>query len=266
MSKIKLFFLISLVFLNFGSAFAQKNEVVPILEMRIGGMLGGVENGKWLTVKQTMAKITGMDGYLITDTQGQKSTQLAPTIDSPDAPCEEFYPIRDSTPSDGVAIGNNAKWKSQPRRLQAIDVNDKIYQKVVGDILRKKLIAKPTIKIVQAFRVDLDGDGKEEVVIAATNYKGGLTSASKAGDYSFVLVRKIIGNKVQDIIVSGEFHLKAKTFDAPNQMRLSAIADLNGDGKMEIVIYGEYYEGNWVQAFEMKANKPVKVLETGCGV
>lgn len=265
MNKINLLCAVCLIFLSLGSAFSQ-NKVIPILEMRIGGLLGGVENGKWLTVKQTIAKTSGMEGYLITDTTGQKSTQFAPILDSPDVPCEEFYPIRDAVPADGVAIGNDAKWKSMPRALRAIDANDKTYQKVVGDILRKKLINKPVVKITQAFRVDLDGDGKQEVVIAATNYKGGLSPDTKAGDYSFVLVRKVVGKKVQDTIVSGEFYPKAKTFNAPNQTRLSAIADLNGDGKMEIVIYGEYYEGQWVEAYEMRANKPVKVLQTGCGV
>ena len=34
---------------------------------------------------------------------------------------------------------------------------------------------------------------------------------------------------------------------------------------MEIVVYGEYYEGSWVEMYEM-SGKPVKALETGCGV
>lgn len=265
MNKIKLFCAVCLTFLSFGSAFSQSG-VVPILDMKIGGLLGGVENGKWLNAKQTIAKTTGMEGYVVTNMKGQSSAQIGATLNSPEIPCMEFYSIRNPAASEGVAIGNEAKWKSLPRALRAIDGGDKTYQKIVGDILRSKLIAKPTVKITQAFRVDLDGDGAEEVVIAATNYKGGLSSASKAGDYSFILVRKMIGKKVQDIIVSGEFYPKAKTFNAPNQVQLSAIADLNGDGKMEIVIYGNYYEGDWVAAYEMKANKPVAVLQTGCGV
>lgn len=265
MNKIKLLCAVCLTFLSFGSAFSQ-SAVVPILDMKIGGLLGGVENGKWLNVKQTIAKTSGMESYVVTDTKGKNSAPITATIDTPGTPCMEFYPIKNTMVNEGVAIGNNAKWKSMPRALQAIDGSDKTYQKIVGDILRSKLIAKPTVKITQAFRVDLDGDGTEEVVVAATNYKGGLSPDTKAGDYSFVLVRKLIGKKVRDIIVSGEFYPKGKTFNAPNQFQLSAIADLNGDGKMEIVVYGNYYEGDWVSVYEMQADKPVAVLGTGCGV
>ena len=45
-----------------------------------------------------------------------------------------------------------------------------------------------------------------------------------------------------------------------------ALADLSGDGKMEIVPETSYYEGNWKQVFEMKNGKPLKVLETECYV
>ena len=41
---------------------------------------------------------------------------------------------------------------------------------------------------------------------------------------------------------------------------------LNGDGKMEIVVFGEYYEGAFSSVYEISGNKAAKVLETGCGV
>jgi len=81
-----------------------------------------------------------------------------------------------------------------------------------------------------------------------------------------VLLRKIVGKTAQNILITGEFITKKVEFGAPNEHRLSAIADLNGDGKMEIVIYGEYYEGHWSEMYELNGNKPTKVLEIGCGV
>jgi hypothetical protein len=45
---------------------------------------------------------------------------------------------------------------------------------------------------------------------------------------------------------------------------LSAIADLNGDGCMEIVLYSAYYEGSSSDIFEINGMKAHAVLVCGC--
>lgn len=52
------------------------------------------------------------------------------------------------------------------------------------------------------------------------------------------------------------------TYDA------GAVADLNGDGRMEIVIFGTAWENQWVQVFEHvdDTKGPEAVLGAGCGV
>ena len=69
-------------------------------------------------------------------------------------------------------------------------------------------------------------------------------------------------------MLEGEFVLKKVVFGAPTENHISVIADLNGDGKMEIVLYGFYYEGDMSGAWEMKNGRPVKIkeFEIGCGV
>jgi FG-GAP repeat protein len=56
---------------------------------------------------------------------------------------------------------------------------------------------------------------------------------------------------VETQLIEGEFHPKAYPkaaqdegrFDAPNAYKVMATLDLDGDGKMEIVIGSHYYEG-----------------------
>ncbi|MEP7037653.1 MAG: hypothetical protein ABI891_04870, partial [Acidobacteriota bacterium] len=129
-------------------------------------------------------------------------------------------------------------------------------------------IITKNIKITQAFRVDLEGDGREEVLLTATSYVKNITSHAEKGDYSLIVLRKLVGKTVKNIILTGEFVTKRITFGAPGKYELSAIADLNGDGRMEIVVYGKYYEGDWVETYETTNNVPVKVkkLDAGCGV
>jgi hypothetical protein len=49
---------------------------------------------------------------------------------------------------------------------------------------------------------------------------------------------------------------------------MSAIADLNGDGKMELVHHGAYYEGSYTAVYQIVGSKAVevKILGAGCGV
>ena len=142
------------------------------------------------------------------------------------------------------------------------------YIKAASDALRTKGIINKAPKIRDALRVDLEGDGQEEILISATSYEGDIQPRAKKGDYSFVLLRKIVAGKVRNIIVAGDFVTKKIDFGVPSEYRISSILDLNGDGKMEIIIYGSYYEGRWIEVYEMKANKPanIKALNVGCGV
>jgi len=268
MKKTINFCLAIIIFLT-AEASAQ-TKIVPILEMKLGGLLGGVQNGKFVDAKTTFAQLKGKGSYTIYGAKGKvgEMTALveAPT---PDEPCEDFYSFETELEDvNGIAIGANPGWNLSPRAAKTVDLNTAIYVKAASDALRTKGIINKAPKIRQAFRVDLEGDGQEEVLLTATSYDGNAQPRAEKGDYSFVLLRKIVGGKVRNIIVTGDFVTKNIEFGVPSKYELSSIADLNGDGKLEIVIYGAYYEGNWIEAFEMKANKPadIKVLNASCGV
>ena len=68
------------------------------------------------------------------------------------------------------------------------------------------------MKIDNILRVDLDGDGEEEVLISAANYfakADRVPMRSPAGSYSMVLLRRVVAGKVETQLVAGEFHPKA---------------------------------------------------------
>jgi uncharacterized protein (DUF2141 family) len=252
------------------SASAQ-TRIVPIVDMKIKGLLGGVLNGKFVNAKTTAAKLKGDENYTLFGIEGVNEGEFTvgkPTVG--DDVCTDFYSIDASEEAAaGVALGDGFKWNPMPRAVKSIDLNDAGYKKIVTGVLATKRITKTTTKLTQAVRVDLDGDGQEEVLIAATKYASGDVSASaKVGDYSFILLRKIVAGKVQNTIVAGDFITKKIDFGAPSEYQISAIADLNGDGKMEIILYSMYYEGSSSGVYEMKGNKAVEVaaLSVGCGV
>ena len=256
-----------LVFLQPAASTAQ-SAVVPILELKVGGLLGGVQNGKFVDAKSTFATLKGGVSYDIFGIKRQNS-KLTATVEKPDEPCDDFYYLKDGKSDDfGVAIGSGIVWKPDVRTSTAISLTDKTYLNIVSGILRLKGLPNAKAVIEQAVRVDLDGDGVDEVLLTASSYGGSIQPSAKANDYSFVLLRKLVAGKAQNIMIAEEYVKRNVKFGAPSRFDISAIADLNGDGKMEIVVFSEYYEGSGSVVYEIKGSKAiaVKELESACGV
>jgi hypothetical protein len=239
--------------------------------MNLGGLMGGSENGKWLTPEQIFAKMSFKTEFVLASLKGVEEGGVSWGTKEPRSEdiCQDFLALKFDLESDtGIAVGSAAKWNIVPRIPQEIALDNATYKKIVADFLKTKGILRPLVKITQAYRVDLEGDGTDEVLIAATNYKNGLSSSASVGDYSAIILRKTVGKTVMTYQIEGEYVKKKIEFGAPSEFSLSAIADLNGDGKMEIVTYGAYYEGEFAGVREMRAGKPVNVkeLSVGCGV
>ena len=264
------FLLIGVIYI---SAMSAQNSVIPIVYGET--LIGGAQNGKWVTAQKTDAQLTDKTEFKIISfnginkigsifgTKGDSGDCGNPriTFDEPEANDNDNPPF---------LLGANAKWNPVPRLPQAVSLTDKTYSKIVADFLKTKSIAKTKIKITQAFRIDLDGDGQNEIIITGNYYKKGRGETQTLGDYSFALLRKNVKGKPQNILLDGEFFtaklLRSGEFAPPSEREITAIADLNGDGKMEIVLALFGYEYNSTTIFEMKNGKPIKVLESECGV
>jgi hypothetical protein len=250
------------------NTFSQQKRV-PILDMKVGGLMGSVQGGKWLAPDR--AKLADQTEFVLVGLKGVEEGGVGVGTKEPQSTdiCPDLVAVKMDLESDtGIAIGSDAKWNFVPRIPQEIAVGNATYKTIVANYLKSKGIAKPVVNITQAYRVDLEGDGKEEVLIAATRYKDGLSSHASVGDYSVILLRRTVGKTVVTHELAGEYIKKKVEFGAPMQFEISAIADLNGDGKMEIVTYGAYYEGESAGAYELINGKPVEIkpFSIGCGV
>lgn len=262
-----------MLFLLFGatfvSAISAQNSVIPIA---IGeDLLGGTENGKWIKAEQIDRQFKDKTEFkLITFTEIGLGVFIGTKADR--GVCENAritFAKLDGEAEDNdeqnLLLGTFADWDPLPRLPKKIVLSNKDNQKIVADFLKTKRIGKTKIKITQAFQIDLDGDGTKEILIAANYYKRGETEEQSIGDYSFVLLRKMVNGKLQNILIDGEFFTKRSAYAPPNIREIAPLADLNGDGKMEIILKSYYYEGNWKAVFEISKNKLNKVLEVECG-
>jgi hypothetical protein len=80
-----------------------------------------------------------------------------------------------------------------------------------------------------------------------------------------VLLRKLIEGEWQTAILESSVAVADQAYILSHS--IGAIADLNGDGKMEIVVDAAYYEGSGTVAYEYIDDDlgPQPVLMGGCG-
>lgn len=118
-------------------------------------------------------------------------------------------------------------------------------------------------------QIDLEGDGEDEVLINATNYfdqhDEAPMHAPKRGSYSIVMLRRVAAGKVQTQLVAGELYSKADASNAPNIYKIAAVLDLNGDGKLEVIVNSFYYEGGETTVYGCDPDKLEAVLSVECG-
>jgi hypothetical protein len=248
-------------------------DLHPIVEVRNGYLVGAVADGKAIKadeVAKSMADETTYRVYGLTQSFGEAKGNKPK---HEEVPCEETLSVPLSETPKKAVIAVAGRWNALPNKVQTLDTTQKVYVDAVRDFLKTKGIDQPQVKIDNIVRVDLDGDGEEEVLISATNYLNDkrVPMRSPAGSYSMVILRRVVAGKVETQLVEGEFHPKAyvrkeDSFDAPNAYKVIAVLDLDGDGKMEIVVGSRYYEGEATTIYRCDAKKCEQLLSVGCGV
>jgi hypothetical protein len=250
-------------------------RVHPVVSLSNYCLLGGVVNRKLIKADKAASSMKSDEKYRVYTLNGPAGELTVNKPAKPDSSCEDDVKIKPSPETGQVIAIRNPQWNPLPRTPQSLSTNDSVYSEAVAGILRTNGINNPTIKISKVLRIDLEGDGTDEVVVSATHYartgsaeSPGMAITPAAGDYSLIFVRKLIRGKVQTIFVEAEYHPKEGRQEdegPPNAYDVTAIMDINGDGQMEIIVDGGYYEGSWTTVYSIKENKALDVLGCGCG-
>ncbi|MDH3463874.1 MAG: VCBS repeat-containing protein, partial [Acidimicrobiia bacterium] len=165
----------------------------------------------------------------------------------------------------GVAI--SAPWELTPHFVQT-ETDDGTYSAFAKPLLaaRGLNVANPVIK--QIVRADLDGDGVNEVVTVTEDIADPSLFAQE-GDYSLVFLRRVVEGEVQTAILGESIVDEVVEGETPFVLSfdVAAVADLSGDGKMEIVVNSKYYEGLGFGVWEYVNDDlgPVLQIQSGCG-
>ena len=243
-------------------------ELHPIVEAESGYFFGASAGEKWIKAKEALSSVketTVFRLYSLTEQMGETKGNR-PKAD--EDVCPDNFSVSLGSKSEGAVIAIAAQWDALPRKPRITDPTEKVYIEAVRDFLANRGIKDPKVKMKRILRVDLDGDGEDEVLLSATNYfkaeEEEVPSSSPAGSYSVVLLRRVVAGKIKTRLIAGEVHPSASHFDAPNYYDVTAVLDLNGDSKLEIVVHSSYYEGGSTTIYGHDSKKPL--LKVECGV
>jgi hypothetical protein len=247
------------------------DEVYPIAETEDGFLLGGMQNGSWLDAETTLPLI-GITTYRVfrgSELVGE-AAGAAFQPDPPGGPCSDPSVTFDTDMDlyEGLALSGN--WDPVPRVPQTLRQNVPDYTANVESLLVGAGIPDPVIDLTAAFRVDLEGDEVDEVLITAVRlagFSGNLISPPvAAGDYALIALRKVSGSGIEVIPLTLDVYPEANDLAYPSYPTIMAFLDLNGDGTLEIVIKQLDYEGRRVEVYEVKGNTAQLVLSAGCSL
>jgi hypothetical protein len=263
------YILLSVVTL-FSAVFSAVADLHPIVEVESGYFFGATENGKWIKAEKAANSVSDVTVYRVYslteqlgETEGSKPAALEDV-------CMETMSVSLSPRPETGVIALAAPWNALPRKPRVADATQQVYIDAVRDFLKARGIKDPKVKIKRILRVDLDGDGEDEVLLSATNYLSAedeeVPASSPEGSYSIVLLRRVVAGKLKTQMIAGEIHADAKHFNAPNWYDLAAVLDLDGDGNLEVVVHSHYYEGGATTIYRCEPAKIRPLLEVECGV
>jgi hypothetical protein len=161
----------------------------------------------------------------------------------------------------GVAI--SAPWDLQPNLFEPF-ADDGAFAAIASGLLAERglVVANPVIK--QLFRTDLEGDGINEILVVVEDISGGFLP--EVGDYSIIFMQKVIEGDVQTLVL-GDSVITDPEGSFVVGFSVGAVADLSGDGQMEIVMDSAFFEGLGVDVWEYVDDDVglFPYLQTGCG-
>jgi hypothetical protein len=241
--------------------------VAPIVDASTGLLLGGTQHGRWLDPAATAQLLVGNERYRVYSgvTNLGEARGSRPVSESA-GPCGGRHVITlQSSPQVQPAIAIGGTWDPLPRRPQALSLDSVVYRAAMADWLRTEGIDQPEVQLTAVQRIDLEGDGVDEVLVSANRLKdGGHTPPVAAGDYSVVVVRKLVAGTVVTLPLVADSYRQAQELAYPSTHTIATVLDVNEDGTLEIVVQSIFWEGTATTIYAVHDRMVQPLGSVGC--
>ena len=232
-------------------------------------LLGGVTSETWLAPDRSVARFSGEVTYSLHSLTQEakyflwgKSPKFSPI-------CQTYYIGTDVTLDESGFVGVVDGWQITKRPVIEVSGEGEFYGQVVLDWLRAEGLSAPEVGSIYAYRVDIEADGVDEVFISAAHLDE-FQHTTKAGDYSIILMRQVVGNDAVTKFVAGDIYRSQEPERShPRIYSLTNFIDLNQDGRLEVVVETRKVEtrqvqGYGAQVFQIDGEDVIQALGAEC--
>lgn len=177
------------------------------------------------------------------------------------------YSMRSSVSLPEPMIGVAGGWLSQNRGVKNLSTDDATYIQAVTEWFQSQGDSPATVRITRILQADLEGDGTNEVLLSASYFKDSSGHMVETGDYSIVLMRKVVGNEVVTIPLARDYYvtsLPEAELTYPLTYTVAGALDLNRDGTLEVIVDVSRWEGGGVIIYRVDGRNVREVLRTIC--
>ena len=227
-------------------------------------LLGGVSQDAWLSPEESVSRFSGEVTYSLSNMTVAAKYFLWGKAPEASFTCKIYTVGSDAGLDEGGFVAVVDGWAVTKRDVTELSPDLELYQQAVLDWLKDAGVKNPELGNMQIFRVDLEGDGSDEIFISATHLDES-QHTTKTGDYSVVLMRKVVGNDVVTKLVMGDvYDSKELEITYPRIYSLANFIDLNQDGILEVVVSYEKWEGFGASVFQVDGQDVYPRLNAGC--
>lgn len=176
-----------------------------------------------------------------------------------------WVPLARTPRHEGNVIGVAGRWNPMPRPVHVQSVDQPAYREAAATFLTDHGFRNPSVRLEQVIRADLDGAGQNAVILTAI-WPMPRDAEGNERDYSIVLLRRSVGGHVRTYLLDDRpLPQPGKRQDFRSQ-EVIGVPDLNGDGRMEVVLERHITDGIEELVFALTAGRPVLVLHEVEGV
>ena len=177
----------------------------------------------------------------------------------------------DVSPPEPPGFGYNAvavlsqPWPLKPRPVAATRTSPDAYRALGQAAFDGEPVDATQGDVEQLVVADLDGDGDDEALVAF-EFVQPSAGPGAPGDLATILLVDVDTRDATAVLQSVvDQEIDETTFPLIERFRVLDVADLNGDGRMEVLVHAWYYEGASVLAYTYDGTELTRVLAAGCG-
>jgi hypothetical protein len=233
-------------------------------------LLGGYRDGAWMGTEQASAFIDINDDFRLYILDGLEQAAGLVSLQRGSGPAQLCSQPEYILRMDGMvlplSVGLNSGWPAYPRPVEWLSSQNEFYLQAVADYLGSAGLSEPQVTIQQVLRADLDGDGADEVLIAASHFVETTGHDVSPGDYSLILMRGFVNGQVVTQPVVSEVYTTGASLAYPASYSIQGILDANADGRLEVLVHRQVWEGQGAILFELQDGWLEEALRQVCGL